>query len=171
MEFKLAKTKILLFSVICFLILILGLYTIRFPEKMSIFFNSPILALIIGLLTSLISLISLGILFRVYTHKSGVIINHDGIIDTSSLVSVGLIKWEDIVRIRKIEVNSVPFLIIDVKNQEEYLKDLNKLKAWWMRVNAKSFGSAISISPVFLKCKFSELEDAVNVGHNRYLIQ
>ena len=128
MEFKLAKTKILLFSIMCFPILLLGLYTIVFPENVSSFYNNPSLAVVIGILTCLISLISLIMLLQVYVCKSGVIINNEGIIDTSSLVSVGLIKWKDIIRIRKIEVNSIPFLMIDVKNQEEYLKDFNKLK-------------------------------------------
>lgn len=89
--------------------------------------------------------------------------------DNSSPITLGLIKWVDIERIRKIQINSTSFLLIDLKNQEEYLRDLNKLKAWWMRVNARSYGTSVSITAVLLTCKFSELEDIILNAHKEYL--
>lgn len=168
MDFKLAKTKIFLMAFISFMIFLLALYTTVFPEQVSDFFKMPLLTFVIGIFTGLVSLICFIMAILVYTRKSGLIINDEGIVDTSSLVSVGLIKWADIVRIKKIEVNSIPFLMIYTKNQEEYLRNFNKLKVWWMRSNAKSFGSAISISPIFLNCKLSELEGAINEGYKKF---
>lgn len=171
MEIKLSKFKLFLALIAIILILFLGLYTIAFPERVSSFSKSPFLASIIGIGISLMALIYLIIFSQVIIKRTGLIISSEGIIDHSSMVSVGLIRWKDILRIRKFQVNSITFLLIDVNKPEEYLLGLNKLKLWWIKINAKSYGTPISISTVFLNCKFTELENHIKEAHENYLAQ
>lgn len=169
MEIKLSKVKIFLSFIISFLVLLLGIYTVIFPEEVSSFLKMPFLAVVVGVMTCLLALSFLIMSFMALIKNTGLIINSEGIVDNSSPIALGLIKWEDILRIRKIQISSITFLLIDLKNQEKYLKDVNKLKAWWLRVNARSYGTPISINAAFLTCKFSELEDIITNAHEKYL--
>lgn len=140
-----------------------------YPERVSYYLKMPFLAVVVGILFCLIAVFTLIMLFMILIKNTGLIINSVGILDNSSPIALGLIKWSDIERIRKIQINSISFLLIDLRDQEDYLKDLNKFKAWWMRVNARSYGTPASITAGLLKCKFSELEAIIINAHEKYL--
>jgi hypothetical protein len=105
---------------------------------------------------------------RLSDKNMGIIINELGIIDNSSFVSVGLIKWEDIISIEKSNVLSTKFLLIKVKNPEYYINISTGIKSKLLNGNYKSYGTPISISSNFISCSFSQLEDILSNSFEKY---
>lgn len=100
---------------------------------------------------------------KLFDKKYGMIINENGIIDNSNATSVGLIKWTDIVRVRTEEVYSQKFILIDVKNPEEYIEHKKgKVGKVAMKANYNKYGTPISITSNSLKFDFSELEKIIH---------
>lgn len=105
---------------------------------------------------------------RLFDKNIGIEVNEEGIIDNSSFVSIGLIKWEDIVSIEKSNVMSTHFLLINVKNPENYIKKAKGIKSKLLRGNYKSYGTPISISSNFINCNFAQLEDILLSSFEKY---
>lgn len=168
MEIKLLKGKLLLFFIGSFALYLLGIYTIFYPEEMSTFLNNAILARVIGVLTFLMCGILMILLLKVYFNKKGLIINEEGIMDYSSMLAGHLIKWNDIVAIRKVDIRSVTILLIDIKKPNEYINQFGKVKSWWLRLSANSYGTPIFLSSSFLDCSTDELEICIRDAYGKY---
>lgn len=92
--------------------------------------------------------------------KPGLIIDNSGITDNASGVSAGYISWHDVEDIRVCQVRKEKFLMIIVRNPQDYLnRQSNGLKRRIMQQNHKYYGSPVSISANTLKIGFKELED------------
>ena len=78
-------------------------------------------------------------LIKLFDNKPGLIINDQGIIDQSSAVSAGLIRWENIKDIAILEMYGQKILTIYVKNQEEILMQQPDLQRKVMNMNAEIF--------------------------------
>jgi|SRR5690554_5010817 len=107
---------------------------------------------------------------KIFVDKSlGIVINEDGITDNSSYTGVGLIKWKDIKAIRKNEVASTKFLLINLTNPEEYItKNKSKIKQKLLTMNYRSYGTPITISSNFIDCDFSVLEETIRDSYTKY---
>ncbi len=91
--------------------------------------------------------------------KPGLIIDDSGITDNSSGVSAGHVPWNDIKYINVVNVMRQEFLMIVVKNPNDYLnRQSNILKRKTMLLNFKQYGSPISISTNGLNFDFDELK-------------
>lgn len=98
-------------------------------------------------------------ILKVFDRKMGLSINSNGITDYSHALSVGLIKWEDIVNIRQKKMMSTTFILIDVVNPNVYInKSKNFALSQMMRSNMKMYGTPLSISTNTLQCNHNELE-------------
>jgi len=168
MEIKLLKGKLFLFFIGSFAFFLLGIYTILYPDEMSTFLNRPILARLIGILTFLMCGILMVVLLKVYFNKKGLIINEEGIMDYSSMLSGYLITWNEIVAIRKVNIRSLTILLIDIEKPNEYINQFGRLKSWWLRLSANSYGTPISLSSYFLDCKTDELEIYIRDAYQKY---
>ena len=88
----------------------------------------------------------------------GIIIDQKGVHDNTSGVSVGLISWNDIENIRIENVLSSKFIVIDVKNPDDYLE---KIKSPLMKRAAKTnvnlVRSPLTISANSLEIGLDEL--------------
>lgn len=171
-EFKKSnkKTYFLMSAGISFTI-ISGLF-IFFPYTFRSFLMNNILVIrivgIIGFLFFGYAVITM--IKKIFVDKSlGIIINEDGITDNSSYTGVGLIKWRDIKAIRKNEVASTKFLLIDLKNSEEYItKNKSKIKQKLLTMNYRSYGTPITISSNFIDCDFNVLEEVITNSLSKY---
>lgn len=56
---------------------------------------------------------------KFFDKKPGLVINDEGIIDNSSAVCVGLIKWENITNVSIADIYGQKILTIDVNNADE----------------------------------------------------
>ena len=161
-EIPLSKKKIRLafFGMCMFVIMgMLGLinpsYFVTKP-----YFPNPWMIFISGLASVLFFGLGAVLMFRKLSDKRiGLTINKEGIIDNSSGgVSAWLVLWSDIEEINVCEIFRQKFLIIVIKNPQEYLaKVKNPLKRKTMEANFKMTGSPISISDGILKTDFDKL--------------
>ncbi len=102
---------------------------------------------------------------KLFDKKVGLTIDTHGLTDNSNASSVGFIAWDDIVRIEKQQMMSTKFLLVHVRNPEEYIaRARNGVKAKLMRSNMQMYGTPLSITSNTLKCGFDELERLIGVG-------
>jgi len=122
--------------------------------------GNPIIIKIIAIIGVLFfGVILMSILKKMMNKQSGLIISNEGIWDNSSGVSVGMIKWEDIVGIRKVRASGVNFILIDVKNADSYLNNTKgTIKRQAMKANMRKYSTPISLSAAGLKISFNKLE-------------
>ncbi|WP_121809259.1 STM3941 family protein [Mucilaginibacter kameinonensis] len=91
--------------------------------------------------------------------KPGMIINNDGLYDNSSAATIGLIPWDDIIGVSVSSVMNQQFLIICLKNPEQYIAaQTNLIKKKSFGFNYKNYGSPIAISANTLQCNLYELK-------------
>jgi hypothetical protein len=142
------------------------------PDKyISFIFRNSLFIKFFGLIASILIFISIILIVAKNIKNSyGLKITEEGIIDNSSVSSIGLVKWKDIIGIRERNVLSTQFLLIDVINVNEYLdKAKNKFVLSLLKSNLKMYGTPITISPVALKCNFEELQKMLNDNYELYL--
>ncbi|NDI99817.1 hypothetical protein GWA97_12075 [Flavobacterium sp. LaA7.5] len=121
-----------------------------------------VLSIIMGIISSIYSLMSL------FNRKHSLIINDKGIIDNSSGVSVGLIKWSDIINIEITRVKSTKFILLFVQNPEQYINNSKSFKRFLLKSNHKMYGTPLSISSTSLQYNFEDLEKEIRLGLERY---
>lgn len=167
----LSKGKLWWHTLGCVLFIALGfLFVIAPASFISPLIHNPLIIRILGFL----SLIVFGYFLGAYIPKlqqrgPGLLIDITGITDHSTEASIGLIKWEDITEIRQKKITSNRFMIVMVKNPEDYIaKATEKSKIWWLKGNLDLCGSPIAISSQSLKCKFKELENILTNAFNHY---
>nr|WP_120233474.1 STM3941 family protein [Chryseobacterium sp. AG363] len=110
-EIKSSKTKLVLLVSGSLIFIILGVFLAVNPHKFASFiFRSVTFIRMVGIVAILFFGLCLIILIKsLLTKKFNLIINEKGIIDNSSYVSVGLIFWNDINSIKRIDVVSTKF--------------------------------------------------------------
>ena len=170
-EIPLSKTKMLLTFFGAIVFVGLGLRFLINPPKISnSIFGNPTLIFIVGLSSILFfGLVALTIFRKFSAKKAGLIISREGITDNSSGVSAGLIPWTDIDDIKISQVMSQKFLLLIVKNPQDYLdKVTNALKKNAMKMNYKTYGSPISISSNALQTNFDDLHKLLLEKMNKY---
>ena len=105
--------------------------------------------------------INIGI--KLLDKNPGLIIDNLGINDNSSGVSVGQIFWSDIESISVYQIFRAKFIILKVKNPQEYIhKQANLFKRKMMIMNYKMCGSPLSIGSNALEISFNELFVNIN---------
>jgi hypothetical protein len=159
-EIKLSKSKLISLLFIALIFVLLGVLFIIFPVKFcSSIFNSPKIIKIIGFVSCLFfGVAGISIFFKLFDTKIGLSIDKNGICDNSNASSIGLIQWENITKIKTVEVASTKFLLIYVDNPEFYLEKSKGFKRKLLEGNNKMYGTPLSIISNSLKIKFGELE-------------
>jgi hypothetical protein len=95
---------------------------------------------------------------KINDNSPGIIINDYGFIDNASGVSAGFVPWKDVIRIEERTVVSQTFIMIILRNPEEYIsRQGNYWKQKTMRMNLRLYGSPVSISANALKIDYGEL--------------
>src|SRR5690554_173781 len=171
-EFKISNKKTYLLMVAGISFVIISILFIFFPHTFRSFLMNNIFVIrIVGIVgLSFFGYAIITMIKKVFLDRNlGIIINEDGITDNSSYAGVGLIKWKDIKTIRKNKVASTEFLLIDLKNPEEYItKNKSKIKQKLLNISYKSYGTPISISSNFIDCDFNVLEEAITNSLSKY---
>jgi len=161
-EIPLSKVKMLFLILGSLLFVAFCIFIIMNAENMQTRkLNNPLIIRIIALAGLLFfGIILVSIIKKMFSKEPGLTIDNDGIYDNSSGVSVGRIKWKDIIGIRKVKVSGTKFMLIDVYNPNEYINNINGfIKKQAMKVNMKKYRTPISISAAGLKINFTKLEE------------
>ncbi|WP_370900061.1 STM3941 family protein [Chryseobacterium gossypii] len=163
-----SKKKLILLLLASLMFIFLGGWLAINPDKfVSVIFRNAFFIQVAGIVAIIFSGFCLIILLRnIFTNKFNLIINEKGIIDNSSYVGVGMIFWDDITSIKRIDVMSTKFLMINVKDPEKYINTQSNIKKKLLQRNLKAYGSPISISSNTLTCSFDELEKIILKYYN-----
>jgi hypothetical protein len=161
-EIPLNKSKLLLGVAGSLAFVILGFFLINNASDIN---SNPILVKGTGI-AGVLFFAATGVfaISKFVDKKVGLIINEEGIIDQSSGISLGLIPWSDITKIKSAQVMSTRFLLIHVRNPEQYLAKSGGLKKRMLMANMKMYGTPLAISSNSLKCNFAELEKLIRSG-------
>lgn len=90
--------------------------------------------------------------------EPGLILNEQGLIDHSSAVSVGLIRWSDIVNLSVIEIHRQKIILLEVANPEEYIDcESDAMARQAMQMNQDLYGTPLCISANTLQISFDAL--------------
>jgi len=122
---------------------------------------SPITVFIVGLVSVLFSGLGIIVMFRKLFSENaamGLIINEQGIINNSDASWTGLVLWSDIQQIQVGNIEGNKFLLIILKNPQDYIaKVASPLARKGMEMNYRYVGTPISISSNTLQISFKKL--------------
>ncbi|MEJ5092334.1 hypothetical protein GEO21_20075 [Sphingobacterium faecium] len=125
----------------------------------------------LGLITFLLSTIFLALFVNMYSRKTALILDSEGIIDTSSPIrNTRRIRWQNIVDIQKLELSGSTFILVFVDNPQQYINEENKLSKWINKNNYKFYRTPISISVVSLNTYVDTLEKQLKENWKKYKI-
>jgi len=94
--------------------------------------------------------------------KPGLIIDSEGIIDNSSAVAAGRVRWDDMTGLTVSKIQSTRFLNILVRSPQACLEGKSRLMKLAGAANIKMTGTPINISSNALKIKFDDLVRLIN---------
>jgi hypothetical protein len=170
-EIPLSKKKMLLTLMGALAFVGLGFwFLISPPQSNHWLFGNSALIFVSGLASILFfGFVAITVFRKSSDNKPGLTINRQGIEDNSSGVSAGLIPWTDIQEVTLSQVMNQKFLMLIVKNPQEYLNKIkNPLKRNAMKMNYKTYGSPISISSNSLQINFDELQRLLSEKLKQY---
>jgi len=168
-EIPLSKGKMVFLILGSLLFVVLSVFMFLNAEGMlTRRINNPFIIRIIAIIGILFfGLILISVIKKIMSNESGLTINNEGIWDNSSGVSVGMIKWTDIIGIRKVKASGVNFILIDVNNPDYYINNAKgRIKRLAMKANTRKYNTPISISTAGLKISFKELEKLIKQEYN-----
>lgn len=171
-----SKIKTILLAFIALIFVILGFILVIYRKEITIDFwmnfgfnhkTANILSILSIIITSYIGIPFFGlglfyILNRFLYPKPSVIINNEGIIDNSSLASVGLIKWDNISEIFGYNYLGNKFLGIIPKNINNVLLKQGKIKKFSINITKRLAKAPINISENTLPITIEELLSEIN---------
>lgn len=94
--------------------------------------------------------------------KPALIINEKGIIDQSTYIAPGLIKWEEIQSIDFVQFSGQTYLGIFTKDPDLVVNRSNSLKKMLNRINKGLLPSQVNIPVKILDCSVEELVEKVS---------
>jgi serine phosphatase RsbU (regulator of sigma subunit) len=98
------------------------------------------------------------VLRRMFQTGPGLVLNKEGIIDNSGLVSAGAVSWPEVEEINSNKIFFADCIIVKVKNPAKYIKRRKNLfMRTWLQLENRYYGSPVNISVSGLKIKFKDL--------------
>lgn len=106
---------------------------------------------------------------KINDKKWGLSITKEGIVDNSSGISLGLIKWSDITGFKELNYQGTKNLVILVQNPETYLERAKgPLQRRLVNANFKLFGSPVAIAANALTIKYEQLKEHILQSYNHF---
>lgn len=169
-EIKLNKKGVFIVLLILFILVCSGIMFISYPSVFtSGLFRSRLLVIIGGIFCSLSVFLIPPYIFMILSVKPGLEINNRGLINRSNWTGLGLLSWTDIVRIEKKTVGKGEYILIFLKNSEDYVSRIkNPIKLLNIIQYKIAYNTPVVINPKSLDCTFEELESAIREGFERY---
>jgi hypothetical protein len=163
-EIPLSKKKITLIFIGSVIAVALGAWFVTAPDTFS---KGPLRSELVVYIVGLAAIVFFGMvafyaLRKLPDNKPGMIIDESGITDNSSGVAAGQILWSDINSVSVITVQKQSFILLHVKNPQDYIdRQRGIFKKKMMQMNYKMYGSPLTLSANGLKITFDELYELV----------
>ncbi len=165
----LSKTKLIKNTIVSLVFLVAGVLFVARPFWF-IKSNDTLIITIVGY----IAIVFAGLLLIFYVKKltdktPGLVIDDEGILDNSSAIAAGKIRWSDIKRINAEMVSGQQFIMVEVKNPQGYIQaQKNPLKKNLMSLNYKLYKTPLYITSVGLNTTFENLFSIIENGFQNY---
>jgi succinate dehydrogenase/fumarate reductase cytochrome b subunit len=134
------------------------------PSETNVYFFdnillNPLIQVFTGILAIIFCVFIFNNLYKKFIDKKpGLVIDDTGITDNCSVLTAKHIKWENIIKIKNINLLIVQFISIYINNPDEYIKQFkSRLSLKMLKWDKKMVGTPINISVDSLKCKPKEL--------------
>ncbi len=122
---------------------------------------------IIGLVT--FSFFLFFIIYKLFQKRTGIHFDKNGFFDNSSGTSAGFVKWEDVMKIDEAKVANQRFVLVVVKNPEDYVKRQKSfMKRKLMTSNMSFYHSPIMISANHLHINYDKLLELMKSQFEKY---
>jgi len=173
-EILIDKTKLILGVAFTFLVVLASIWFFPKADEFAkttvfFFFQNPLFNRILIIATILIfGWLTIYGTKKIFRNNTGLIIDDNGITDNSALLSVGLIKWNEITEIKTETYQNSKFLLVFVKEPNQFLENVKGLKRKMMQGNMNTYGTPLSISPNTLKYDFTALEKLLQERLNEH---
>jgi len=131
--------------------------------------QSPLWLGIIGVVTAVFfGLCTIYYLKEIFIRKPALIISDEGIMDRSSFVGAGLVRWEEIEYIDLIVFGGQPFLGIFTHDPELIVNRTSGIKSLLNSANKKLVDAQVNIPVNNLACSMDNFVDEIN---NRWQLE
>lgn len=150
------KGRMVMLAVFCLVFVALGIFILSVP------FNVPMWPMVIGIITIAV----FGLCFLYYVRvlvqrEPAVVITKEGIIDQSSYIGAGLVRWEEIEAIDFLNFSGQVYLGIFTYDRELIIDRSSGMKKLFNRLNKGLFPSQVNIPVKNLACSVDELLNAI----------
>lgn len=150
------KGRLVMLAVFCLVFVAVGIFILSIP------FNEPMWPMVIGVLT--IAVFGLCFLYYVKVlvkREPAVVVTKEGIIDNSSYIRAGLVKWEEIEAIDFLSFSGQTYLGIFTYDRELIINRSSGMKKLFNRLNKGLLPSQVNIPVNNLACSAGELVNAI----------
>jgi hypothetical protein len=107
-------------------------------------------------------------LLKLFDTAPGLVLDQQGIIDNSSAVAAGRIRWDEITEIRFSTLEGQQFLTVQVANPKRFVEMGGFFRRMLNRANTWLVGSSINISASSLRISFDELTKQISEFYRVY---
>ncbi|GGH21691.1 STM3941 family protein [Mucilaginibacter phyllosphaerae] len=162
-EISLSKIKMIALLTGALLFVAAGIWFVKHPEMFS---KSPLLITIIGYASIVFfGVCALFVVSKLFDTSPGFVIDSNGIVDNSSMFSVGFIPWVDIAGLSTLQIGRQKMIMIKVQDPNGYInRQPNALSRRAASINYRMYGSPIIVSTAALRHSFEGLYDKINEG-------
>lgn len=87
---------------------------------------------------------------RLFRAHAGLSLTPEGMVDRSSALALGLVRWPDVTAIDLMTMNGVEMIIVRVTNPELYVRRGNFVQRMLNRGNMRMVGSPVFVAPIAL---------------------
>lgn len=155
------KGKLILYGIISLIFTLLGVFllVVGFTENG----NDAVKFIVIGGLTFVIfALCTIYWIKSVMKRKPALIITNEGIIDQSTYLAAGLIKWDEIADIDLVQFSNQTYLGIYTLDPDLIINRSSSLKSMMNRMNKGLLATQVNIPIKILDCSVEELIDTIS---------
>ncbi|EKN71460.1 hypothetical protein BABA_01440 [Neobacillus bataviensis LMG 21833] len=150
------RGRMIMLAIFCLVFVAAGIFILSVP------FNEPTLPIVIGILTIAV----FGLCFLYYIKvlvkpEPAVVVTKEGIIDQSSYIGAGLVRWEEIEAIDFLNFSGQVFLGIFTYDRELVISRSRGIKKLFNRLNKGLLSSQVNIPVKNLACSVDELMNAI----------
>lgn len=158
-EIPFSKWKLLLAVAATSLFVVLGVFLLFVWSEETGATNSLAKKITGGILILFFGAVSSVGFVKLFSRKSALLINDEGIFDNTTASSFGLIKWENVTGFKIEEMMSRKFLVIEVNNGEEMIEKSKGMVRKTMKMNFSMYLTPYAIPSTVINYKLEELVD------------
>lgn len=105
---------------------------------------------------------------KLLDNRPGLIVDAEGIVDNSSAIAAGRVRWEEIAGLSVNSIAGQSFVTIEVTDPSKYLERAGTFSRMMNVGNMKLVGSPINISSLALRIEFEELVRVLSDSLEKY---